>query len=377
MRIMIVVPGMPLDLNQIKGGAVAAVSNLLRGFSTLDVQVRVVSFNNEIDEKIIQKPYPNVEIDYKPEGHLPFHSMNYLFHGPKILRKQIRDFNPDIIHFEAGNTFNFARIGVRTKAKFALTIHGMVLQEAKRKKKIRDKMAWYFNAIVQKKTFPKNVIHLSQFSLKLFGDKIQNNVIIPNAIVPGFFNIPMKHGTENKLLYMGVIDNNKNLMYLLQQLRILAEQHIYYSLDVLGDALTDDFRKMIYDYVEENGLKEQVRFRGWVPQTTVMKFIEEADILVVSSKHESLPMVIAESMAAGKVVVASAVGGIPEMINDTVDGYLFKLSGTNELSVILAGLYNNTETIARISANAKQTAIGKYQCENVAKKTIAFYKTCA
>lgn len=107
-----------------------------------------------------------------------------------------------------------------------------------------------------------------------------------------------------------------------------------------------------------------------------MKFIEEADILVVSSKHESLPMVIAESMAAGKTVIASAVGGIPEMIDHGVDGYLFHLSGPDELSGILADLYNNPEKIRMSSARAKQTALEKYDCVNVARKTLAFYQTC-
>ena len=76
----------------------------------------------------------------------------------------------------------------------------MALEEARRKKKLKDKMAWYFNAWTQERTLPNNVIHLSKFSLNKFGHLIANNTIIPNAIVPGFFNIPMKTGaTENKL----------------------------------------------------------------------------------------------------------------------------------------------------------------------------------
>ena len=374
---MMMVPRLPLDLDQIKGGAVSAARNLLRGFSELDVQMRVVSYDNALDRKYIKQPYPNIEIHYEPEGRFPFHSMNYWVHGPAILQRQIDDFKPDVIHYQSGNTFMFTHRGVKTTAKYALTIHGMALEEARRKKKLKDKMAWYFNAWTQERTLPNNVIHLSKFSLNKFGHLIANNTIIPNAIVPGFFNIPMKTGaTENKLLYMGVIDNNKNLFYQLQQLNILAKKNIHFTLDVLGDYMQDDIRQQITEYIQANDLTPYIRFHGWVPQTGVMKFIEEADILVVSSKHESLPMVIAESMAAGKTVIASAVGGIPEMIDHGVDGYLFHLSGPDELSGILADLYNNTEKIRMISARAKQTALEKYDCVNVARKTLAFYQTC-
>ena len=377
MRVIILVPGLQKNLEEIKGGVHSALKNLLHGFISQDIYIRVLSFTNEVKTETLIQYSSKIEIIYVPEGPFPFHSLNYLFLGPFILKKHIRTFNPDIIHYQTGNSFMFTRLLGLIGRKYLLTIHGMASEEAKRKKKIIDKITWRFNALIHLLMKPENVIHLSRFSKnKHIETKKSKDIIIPNAVVPAFFNVPLKNKTENKLLYIGIIDNNKNIIFLLNNLKRIIENNKPFTLEVLGDFSNAEMKKYILNFVTENNLTKYVHFNGWVNQTEAIKFITDADILVVSSKHESLPMVIAESMSAGKVVVASDVGGIPEMIDDETDGFLFNLNEPNELSSKLDKLYNNFDLITVISKNAKETAFKKYWSENVAKKTIEFYKEC-
>lgn len=377
MRVIILVPGLQKNLEEIKGGVHSALKNLLHGFSSQDIYIRVLSFTNEVKTETLIQYSSKIEIIYVPEGPFPFHSLNYLFLGPFILKKHIRAFNPDIIHYQTGNSFMFTRLLGLIGRKYLLTIHGMASEEAKRKKKIIDKITWRFNALIHLLMKPENVIHLSRFSKnKHIETKKSKDIIIPNAVVPAFFNVPLKNKTENKLLYIGIIDNNKNIIFLLNNLKRIIDNNKPFTLEVLGDFSNAEMKKYILNFVTENNLTKYVHFNGWVNQTEAIKFITDADILVVSSKHESLPMVIAESMSAGKIVVASDVGGIPEMIDDETDGFLFNLNEPNELFSKLDKLYNNFDLITVISKNAKETAFKKYWSENVAKKTIEFYKEC-
>lgn len=376
MRIMILVPGFPLDMDNIKGGVHSAVKNLINGLANFDVEVRVISFTREVKpgENVKHVITDKIEVHYPHEGPYNYHSLNYLLRGPGIIKKHISEFNPDVIHFQEGSSFMFTRLGGLEKKKYLQTIHGMAFAEAKRKKTFKDKITWYFNGMVQVKMLPENIIHLSEFSVNLFRKhKIKHHVIIPNAIIPQYFQLKPKRKTENLLLYIGIIDNNKNLVYQLQSLSELIKRGKKFTLNVLGDFSNDLYKEVIESYVKENKLEPFVVFNGWVPQSTVLKFIESSDILVVSSKHESLPMVIAESMAAGKVVVASAVGGIPEMIDDGVDGYLYDLDEPDSLTDILEGLYNNDEKMKEISEKAVLAA-QRYNAVNVAARTIEFYK---
>jgi hypothetical protein len=100
MRILLLVPGLPLRLDQIKGGVHSAVVNLLQGFIQQDVKVRVLVFSREVNEETVSEFAENISIHYLPEGKYSYHSLNYLMHAPRILKKQIRVFKPDIIHFE-------------------------------------------------------------------------------------------------------------------------------------------------------------------------------------------------------------------------------------------------------------------------------------
>lgn len=371
---MLLAPGLPLDLKSIKGGVHSATLNLLTGFLNMDLKVRALIFSRETKEKKVIQFSNNVEIVYIPEGKYSFHTLNYLLSGPKKLKAQITEFNPDIIHYEEGNSFLLTKLGVHRKQKIILTIHGMSFFEAKLKKRFKDKLTWYLNGLLQVMLLPANLIHLSKFSLKMYDrKKLENQEIIQNAVVDEYFQLSCKKNTENKLLYIGVIDPNKNLLYLLKALNELINKKKIFTLDILGGFINEEYETIILNYIRDNKIDNHVKLHGWVSQTEVLKYVAAADILVVSSNHESLPMVIAESMAAGKVVVASAVGGIPEMISDKHNGFIFNLSESDGMVNILSGLYNNNVEINVVSQQARKNALQTYHAEQIAEKTLKFY----
>jgi glycosyltransferase involved in cell wall biosynthesis len=233
------------------------------------------------------------------------------------------------------------------------------------------------NGIIERMLLPKNIIHISQYSYRLF-DKNNHKAatIIPNAVSGFYFTETVKTKTSNRLLYVGVIDRRKNLLLLLEALKALVANGKHFTLDVLGGYDNKDYENEVNEFMARHRLSEFVRFWGWVPQTELPRFIQHTDILVMPSRQETLPMTIAEAMAAGKVVVASSVGGIPEMICDQYDGFLFNVFKVDSLVNILEGLYNNDERITLISERAKKAAI-KYHSGIVAKQTVEFYKAIA
>ena len=373
-KIIITVPQLPLNLDSIKGGVHSALINLLNGFAQFPISIRVVSFSTEVNVEQIVSFSQSIFIHYVPEGNSGSHLMNYLKNGKKIMQKQIDDFKPDLIHFQECNSFFFIKPFSFPRSKTLVTIHGFALEEAKRKKKIKDKITWLINGWLNPLLMPKNIIHLSKFSKTKFNSKkVTHDVIIPNAIKNIFFDIPQKDTTDNRLLYLGVIDNNKNLIFTLELLSKLIEQKIYYTLNILGGFGNDAYENQIRNFITEKNLTNYVHFHGWVNQSYVLNQLEKSDILLVSSKHESLPMAIAESMAAGKVVLASNVGGIPEMFENNVSGFLFDLNNIEIPLNVLGELNSNNELIEMISENARKLAVEKFHCKNIAKETIDFY----
>lgn len=376
MKSIILIPQLPTNLEMIKGGTHSALINLLSGLAKKKIQVRVISFSKEVNQTTIIEYSNNINIFYEKEGSLPFHSLNYFFNGPGILKKHMDSFQPDVIHFQTGNSFFFVKRKLKNEKNILLTIHGMSLEEAKRKIKITDKLKWYFNGIINEWTICKNIIHLSHFSKnRNRKSDYKHETIIHNAIDANFFEIPTKKSFTNKLLYVGVIDNNKNLLFLLKSLKTLLNQGVHYQLDVLGGFNTEEYKKIIHDYIQINKLEPYVNFKGWANRKQVIDSITENDILVVSSFHESLPMAIAEVMASARLVVSSNVGGISEMFTDKKSGFLFNLNNPELLPSLLKEISQNPLIFEKMALNARNEAFLKFHADTIAQQTIDFYTT--
>jgi glycosyltransferase involved in cell wall biosynthesis len=375
LKVLIPINEFPTDINNIRGGVHAALKNLLIGFSKKEIIVRVISFNKEVKQNTIKKFADNIEIHYTFEGALPFHSLNYFFIDSFKLKKHVKAFKPDIIHFEAGDAFLLSQLLINKKIPYLLTIHGIAIAEGKVERSLHKKLSSYFNGFLDKLLFPKNIIHLSNYSKKIYADKkIDNQVIIPNALSEHFYNLQLKSTTENKLIFIGVLNDNKNLLLLLEAMKMLNKKNMHFHLDVLGDFKDLNYKTTIEDFINQNQLQDQVYFHGWVKQSDTLKLIEAADILVLASKQESLPMVIAESMAAGKAIVASNIGGVSEMVQQNINGFLFEPNQVSGLSDCLEKLYKNNNTIQQFSVASNKIASTMFHCNEIAKQTISFYQ---
>ena len=374
MKVLIIIPAFPINLENIKGGVNSALSNLLKGFASANIDVRIVSFNREISELLKISYSPNIDIYYTPEGKMP-HVFNFLFKGSKSIKKHIQEFNPTIVHYAMSGYILMTKVfGLLNKVD-VVTIHGVPFREAKTKINLKEKLVYYTNGIVERLLCPKNVIHISSYSHALYSNRSTDHfTIIPNAIGLEYFKMPLKKGTSNKLIYIGTIEARKNILFILKTLKVLNNKGVFFSLTVLGGFTDDTYKNEVIEFINENHLQEFVTFYGWQEQVKLLEILRQSDILILSSKQETLPMVIAEAMSAGKVVVSSNVGGIPEMIKNDEDGFLFDNSSTDNLIPILERLYNNDVLVEKIQLQARNRAMETYNCERVANKTLSFYK---
>ncbi len=374
MKVLLIIPGLPINHLEIKGGIYSATINLLNGFSNFDHEFVVLVFNRNI-KKIVEYNYSkNILFKYYPEGTFIYHSLNYLLRSSYIVKKEFLKFKPDIIHYELGNTFLFTSLLLPKKAIIIQTIHGFSFKELKNKRLIIDKCKWFLNGFIQYVLEPKNIIHLSLFSKSLYRSISQkNNLIIPNAVSDIFFNVSIDEYKSNNLIYIGVIDENKNLLFVLNILTNLIKENKQYHLHIVGDFIDPFYKNLVLEFISKNHLESFVIFYGWIDQLKLIEVLKVTEFLIVASKHESLPMAIAECMAAGKIILASDVGGIPEMINNYNNGFLFNLKEPDELFHLLRMLHKNSFLKNEIKINAKNYAYKNYNKNEVSSKTIDFY----
>ena len=127
---------------------------------------------------------------------------------------------------------------------------------------------------------------------------------------------PAKAKGETKhLLFIGSLSQTyKGLHVLLDALGKQMSKDINWQLDVIGDG---SFRNDYEQQVERLGVKDQVQFHGYISdRKAIYEFFRASDLYVLPSLTEGLPRVVIEAMATGLPVVASRVGGVPELIEE-------------------------------------------------------------
>jgi|Deesub1362A_J573_1020465.scaffolds.fasta_scaffold00550_20 glycosyltransferase involved in cell wall biosynthesis len=139
---------------------------------------------------------------------------------------------------------------------------------------------------------------------------------------------------ENKIyiLYVGVLTPLKGIHLLIRAFVQIASKLPDVSLKIIGRAENPAYAKALRELVAQNGLVERVSFLEEMPQEELVRHMCSCCVLVLPSVSEGLGRVLIEAMACGKPVIASRVGGIPEVVQDGVTGFLITPGDVNTLA---------------------------------------------
>jgi glycosyltransferase involved in cell wall biosynthesis len=126
--------------------------------------------------------------------------------------------------------------------------------------------------------------------------------------------------------------------------------------------------------VAELGLTDSVRFAGKVAHEDVGAWIGASDVLVLPSLSEGLPTVICEAMVAGRAVIATAVGGTPELVDHGVTGLLIPPSNVPALADALRAVLETPGRAAQMGDTAGRRAHDTLTWEVVAQQIESVYR---
>ena len=121
------------------------------------------------------------------------------------------------------------------------------------------------------------------------------------------------------LVCVGRLSEQKGFFHLIEALGSLAEAEVRPTVEILGDG---PLRSSLEIAIKERGLESTVKLRGWATQAEVVRRLSRAKALILPSLAEGLPVVIMESLALGRPVLATWVGGIPELVQPGTNGWL-------------------------------------------------------
>jgi len=141
-----------------------------------------------------------------------------------------------------------------------------------------------------------------------------------------------------------------------------------------GDRVDRAYHRQLLTLVEEWGMEGTVTFIEHQPE--VEKYLGLMDVVVVASQGpEALPQIIMEAMWLGKAVVATASGGIVEMLDGTT-GLLGKMDSPTELAAAMLKLIQEPDTRLALGSNAQERISRQYSRQEFAKAIRLTLKEC-
>lgn len=186
----------------------------------------------------------------------------------------------------------------------------------------------------------------------------QNFHIIRCGIDPKVY-IPRPEPLNDKpeLLCVGRLVSAKGQHILLQACSKLSEDNINYHLTFVGDG---EDRPTLELSVNELNIKENITFTGAIGQDDVLPYYEKANIFVLASFAEGVPVVLMEAMAKEIPSISTRITGIPELIENNVDGILVDSSNVSELAQKLKELITNPDRLKQLGVNGRKKVLKKY-----------------
>jgi glycosyltransferase involved in cell wall biosynthesis len=171
-------------------------------------------------------------------------------------------------------------------------------------------------------------------------------VVIPNAA-----RLPEVAPASNSrdLIAIGSLEPRKNQEFLLRVLAEARRRGQVYSLTLVGSG---EDRQRLETLARDLGVAAQTHFLG--RQRNAASLISAHKLLVHSALIENLPITLIESLAAGVPILASPVGGIPEIFNDGVEGRFWNLTNVNAAADVMIHLLEDNAMRMRMAEAAKE-----------------------
>lgn len=333
----------------------------------------------------------NLEVvKIKINKNLPLKSLQFWLSLPKEVSKQETNKEFDIVHFN-GISYHFLKNKI-SNAFHLITIHHLVNDAIKNNKV--NLFSKIFNIssennfilpFVEKMNVNSGhkIISVSNFTKRRLIDTYhlnQNQIkVIHNGIDLGGYDFSEYELNELKkhlnlvgkdiLLFVGRInDPRKGLNFLFHSLKNISETSNV-MLIVVGNGNQENARKLS----ESLGISKNVLFVGYANEVDLKKYYSLCDIYICPSRLEGFGLTILEAMAAGKPIVATKAGAIPEILEDGVNGILVDSGDSLGLSNAISSLIKNKSLLIRIGERNAEYVKNKFNWSDCVKSVEKVY----
>ncbi|HTX54342.1 MAG TPA: glycosyltransferase family 4 protein [Candidatus Baltobacteraceae bacterium] len=378
----------PVNEDAILQGGVQSVTYVLAHAlaSRLDVECHVVSAVNHATTTYRQ--VGELHVHYVKRLNLPRLVTLRVNDVPRLI-PVIRSIKPDVVHGQGQDRHALAALGSRLPT--VITPHGVVFIEGR----LLQKSQWDVPGALKKRAVTsierevfrrsQDMIIISRYLPQTYGSMLTaRSHFVENPINEEYFHI-QRAPEPGRMLFVGAIVPRKSVHHIVRAIGQVAHKRDAEAASeepwrsrlqfrIAGPILDPGSEVEIRKAIQEYGLQESVKLLGPISREQLLDEYARAQVLLMGSREETTPQVIAQAMACGLPVIASRVGGIPDMVEDGRAALLFPFGDVAACAEHIRRMLDDGAFRAEIEGTLRDQAQQRFHPQSVAAQTVSVYR---
>lgn len=373
----------PLSMDCIRGGVESSVFGLTQALIRAQHVVDVFDF-----------PRINGKDTSERDGLLTIHryTNNGKHNEDAILRakEMFRDIialHPDVVHIHGTGKIS----GVLYKAiqnygiPVVLTVHGLLHEEKKQAFRRKPSLKHLYQYIVQSNAEfeilndAKRIIvdtpyvaqKIAEYKKKGKISTLPEMYVIPQGINAEYYQMECSKDSNN-ILSVGAISQRKGHAYTIKMFNELRNKGVQAKLRIIGSLADTNYHAKLLKLIQRSPYEKDISIETNVSQSDVFEAYKSAHLFVLHSREESQGIVFAEAMATGLPIVATKVGGVPDVVENNKSGFLCEFGDAISMTIMVESLMSDIQLWQTYSQYA-QTAALKYKWDTIAEQISQLY----
>lgn len=338
------------------------------------VDVKVFSLNGLNTERFDEKEAAGLNNIYaKYDKEAPFSENVSFGKGLHRIKRLIKSFNPDIVHCHYATSYGL--LGALSG------FHPLIIS------------VWGSDVFTFPRKSPAHKIllrhNLNKADLILSASKVMAEEshkytskpvkVIPFGIDTAYFKpVAIKNLFEGSIVIGTVkqLEVEYGIEYLIYAFKLLKDKQKELPLKLLVVGSGSQTQKL-KQLVQDLGIYKDTRFTGFIPPSDVVQYHNMMSVSVFPSLQESFGVSVLEASACGKPVVVSNVGGLPEVVENSVTGIVVPLANPQQLADAIEKLVTDEKLRNEMGANGRKRVEQLFNWEDNVKQMCDTYKEIA
>jgi glycosyltransferase involved in cell wall biosynthesis len=238
-----------------------------------------------------------------------------------------------------------------------------------------DRMRYGLLEYYERRAMPRarQLVAISAYVQKAYADAPGCWERINNPVPSSYFDL-VDHAEPGVILYAGSITEIKDILTLIRAVERVRGQYPTVILRIAGRVTSPAYAQRLHSYVREHDLEDSVQFLGLLDRDEILAAYSHAAVVALASVQENAPMAVVEAMAAGKPVVATSVGAIPDIVQDDETGFLVPPGDDQGMAQAFMRLLADDGLSRRMGRRAKEIARAQFSAESVAQAYYGLYQ---